>query len=77
MLKHLPTDALKTMQKKLLFSKKPVYFGSENYERRNRNSKDLTYTGLNVAQQTLKKQLHAKELNIDDRLSLFKKTAKK
>ena len=76
MVKHLPTDPLKTMQKTLLFSKKPVYFASENYERRNHNSKDLTYTGLNAAQQTLKKQLHDKELNIDDRLSLFKEQLK-
>ena len=76
MLKHLPTDTLKTMHKTLLFSKKPVYFASENYERRNHNSKDLTYTGLNAAQQTLKKQLHSTDLNIDDRISLFKEQLK-
>ena len=76
MLKHMPIDALKTMQKTLLFSKKAVYFASENYERRNHNSKDLTYIGLNAAQQTLKKQLHAKDLNIDDRISLFKEQLK-
>ena len=33
MLKHLPTDALKTLQKTLLFSKKPVYFAKASYER--------------------------------------------
>ena len=76
MLKHLPTNALKTMQKKLLFSKKPVYFASENYDRRNHISKDLTYTGLNAAQETLKKQLRAKDLNIDDGISLFKEQLK-
>ena len=64
------------MQKTLLFRKKTVYFASENYERRNHNSKDLTYTGLNAAQQTLKKQLHATNLNIDDRISLFKEQLK-
>ena len=64
------------MQKALLFSKKPEYFASENYERRNPNSKDLTYTGLSAAQQTLKKQLQAKDLNIDDRISLFKEQLK-
>ena len=26
LLKHLPSDALKTIQKTLLYSKKPVYF---------------------------------------------------
>ena len=49
MLKHLPTVALKAMPKILLFSKKPVYFASGNYERRNHNSKELTYNGLNAA----------------------------
>ena len=76
MLKHFSTDALKAMQKALLFSKKPLYFASENYERRNPNSKDLTYTGLNAAQQTLRNQLYAKHLNIDDRISLLKEQLK-
>ena len=71
MLKHLQSDALKTIQKTCLFSKKPVYFASPSYERRNHNSKDLTYTGLNVAEQTKKKKQHAKDLNIDDRITKF------
>ena len=50
MLKHLPSDALKTIQKTLLYSKKPVYFAQVGYDRRNYNSKDLTYTGLNAAE---------------------------
>ena len=53
-----------------------MYFVSENYERRNHNSKDLTYTGLNAAQHTLKKQRHAKDLNIDDKISLSKEQLK-
>ena len=53
-----------------------MYFASENYERRNHNSKDLTHTGLNAAQQTLKKKLHAKDLNTDDRISQFKEQLK-
>ena len=71
MLKHLSTDALKALQKTLLFSKKPVYFASASYDRRNYNSKGLTYTGLNTAEQTTKKKQHAKDLNIDDRIDLF------
>ena len=35
MLKHLPSNALKTMQKTLLYSKKPVYFAKVDYDRRN------------------------------------------
>ena len=31
MLKHLPTEALKTLQKTLLFSKKPVYFAKASF----------------------------------------------
>ena len=44
MLKHLPADALKTQQKTLLFSKKPVYLAQVGYDRQNYNSKDLTFT---------------------------------
>ena len=35
MLKHLLSNALKTMQKTLLYSKKPVYFAKVDYDRRN------------------------------------------
>ena len=48
MLKNLPSDALKAVQKTLLFSKKPVYLAQVICDRRNYNSKDLTYTGLNA-----------------------------
>ena len=44
MLKNLPSDALKAV----LFSKKPVYLAQVICDRRNCNSKDLTYTGLNA-----------------------------
>ena len=71
LLKHLPRDALKTLQKTLLFSKKIVYFASKSYDRRNYNSKDLTYTGLTTAETTAKKKNHAKVLNIDETISLF------
>ena len=45
-LKHLPSDALKTIQKTLLYSTKPVYFAQVGYDRRNYNSKDLTFTEM-------------------------------
>ena len=45
-LKHLPSDALKTIQKTLLYSTKPVYFAQVGYNRRNYNSKDLTFTEM-------------------------------
>ena len=70
-LKNLPSDALKTVQKTLLFSKKPVYLAQVSYDRRNYNSKDLTYTGLNAGEQLTKKKTHATELNIEDRIELF------
>ena len=71
MLKHLPADNLKSIQKTILYSKKPVYFANTNYKRRNFNSKDIVTTGLNTAQITEKKKNHAKDLNIDERISLF------
>lgn len=45
LLKHLPKDALKTIQKTLLFSKKPVYLAQVGYDRRNYNYNGLTDSG--------------------------------
>ena len=77
MLKHLPSDALKTLQKTLLYSKNPVYFAKVDYHRRNYNSKDLTFTGLNAADTTAKNLDHARHLNIDEGISLFQNQLKK
>ena len=71
MLKHLPADDLNSIQKTFLFSKKPAYYANTNYDRRNFNSKDLVTIGLNTAQITEFKKNHAKDLNIDERISLF------
>ena len=71
MLKHLPKDSLKTIQKNFQYSKKPVYYRNTAHERRNFNSKDISTTGLNTAQTTEKKKQHVKDLNIDDRTDLF------
>ena len=56
MLKHLPSDALKTLQKTLLYSKKPVYFAKVEYDRRNYNTRDLNFTGLSAANTIAKKK---------------------
>ena len=48
-----------------------MYFANTNYKRRNFNSKDIVTTGLNTAQIKEKKKNHAKDLNIDERISLF------
>ena len=71
MLKHLPKDSLKTIQKDLLYSKKPVYYANTSYDRRNYNGSNVTVTGLSTADATKKKKSHAKDLNIDDRTELF------
>ena len=60
MLKHLPKDSLKIIQKNFLYSKKPVYYGNTAYERRNFNSKDISTTGLTAAQVKEKKKQRAK-----------------
>ena len=56
MLKHLPSDALKILQKTLLYSKKPVYFAKVEYDRRNYNTRDLNFTGLSAANTIAKKK---------------------
>ena len=76
MLKHQPTNALKTIQKTDLYSKKPVYFASETYDRRNHNFSGVSTTGLNATEIATAKKLHAKGLNIDERISLFKNQLK-
>ena len=76
MLKHLPSDSLKTILKAHLFSIKTVYFASERYERRNHNGGSLNTTGLSTAEITTAKKQHAKDLNRDDRRKLFKNQLK-
>ena len=76
LLKHQPTNALKTIQKTHFYSKKPVYFASETYDRRNHDGANIDFTGLNTAQKTASKKLHAKDLNIDERISLFQEQVK-
>ena len=71
MLKHLPKDSLKTIQKHLLYSKEPVFYANTNYDRRNFNSANLSTMGLNTAQITTLKKNHAKDNNIDKRIELF------
>ena len=77
MLKHLSSDALKTLQKTHLYSKKSVYSANVLYDRRNHNSANVNLTGLNTAQQTERKKKHAEDLNIDERMSLFQNQLKK
>ena len=71
MLKHLPKDSLKTIQKHLLYSKEPVFYGNTAYHRRNFNSSGLSTTGLTTAQIVALKKNHAKDNNIDERIKLF------
>ena len=70
-------DSLKTIQKTHLYSKKPGYFASENYERRNHNFSGVSTTGFKCYRNCRGKKHHAKDLNIDERISLFKDQLKK
>ena len=57
MLKHLPKDALKTIEKTHLYSKEAVYYNDINIDRRNHNGGGLTTTGMNATEiATLKKK---------------------
>ena len=72
MLKHLPSDSLKTISKTLLYDKQPVYFADTKYDRKNHNAAGTDLTGLNAAQQATKKAVQAKDLNIYKRIENFK-----
>ena len=60
MLKHLPKDSLKAIQKNFFYSKKSVYYGNTAYYRRNFNSKDLVTTDLNATEIAALKKHHVK-----------------
>ena len=72
MLKHLPKDALKAIEKTHLYSKTTVYYNDVNVDRRNHNGGGLTTTGMNVGQIATFKKNYAKDLNIDERITKFK-----
>ena len=69
MLKHLPKDSLKPLQKALIYSKKPIYCHNTSYERRVHNG--TAPTGTTALSTTAAKANAAKDLNIDDRITLF------
>ena len=73
MLKHLPLDSLKPLQKHLLYSKQPVYYAQTAYDRRNFNGSVPTgATALTAA----RKKTHTTDLNLEKRISLFKNQLK-
>ena len=76
MLKHLPSDSLKTISKTLLYDKQPVYFADTTYNRRNHNAAGTDLTGLNAAQQAAKRAAQAEDLNIDQRIANFQNLLK-
>ena len=53
-----------------------MYLADVLYERRNHNASPVTLTGLNSAEETAARKAHAKDLNIDDRISLFQEQLK-
>ena len=66
MLKHLPHDSLKPLQKHLLYSKQPVYYAQTAYDRRNFNGSVPTgATALTAA----RKKYHTTDLNLEKRIS--------
>ena len=76
MLKHLPKDVLKTIEKTHLYSKESVYYNNVNIDIRNHNGGGISTTGLNVMQIATTKKNYGKDLNIDDRITKFKEMLK-
>ena len=76
MLKHLPAETLKTIEKTFLYSKSPAYYTDVNIDRRNHNGDGLNTTGLSAAQITTLERNYAKDLNIDDRITKFQNILK-
>ena len=71
MLKHLPIESLKPLQKDLLYSTQPVYYVQTSYDRRNLNGTVPTAT---TALTTARKK--PTDLNLEKKISLFKEQLK-
>ena len=65
MLKHLPKDSLKKIEKTLLYSKEPVYFNKTTKDRRIHDESGAGTT-RSTAQIAIRKVNDAKDLNIED-----------
>ena len=76
MLKHLPKDTFKKLEKKLLHSNTGIYYNDVEIDRRIHNSYGITTRGLNATQIGTLKANYAKDLNIDYRISKFKEMLK-
>ena len=76
MLKHLPAETLKTIEKTFLYSKTPVYYTDVNIDRRNHNGDGLATTGPTAAHMTTLEKNFAKDLNINDRITKFQNIIK-
>ena len=72
MLKRLLKDALKKLEKTLLYSKQTVYLSQTTIVRRIHDGSGFTTTGLNATQVATAKINNAKDLNIDERIIKFK-----
>ena len=71
MLKHLPKDALKAIEKTMLYSKEPVYFNMTAIDRGIHDGSGFTTRGLSNTQIATTKTTNAKDLNSADRISKF------
>ena len=60
MLKHLPKDALKNLEKTLLYSKQVIYFNQTTIDRRIHDGSGFTTTGLNATQIAAAKKITQK-----------------
>ena len=69
MLKHLPKEALKTIEKTHLYSKQLVYYNDVTIDRGTHNEDRITTTGMNATQIATNKKIYAKDLNIDEHVS--------
>ena len=78
MLKHLPADSLKKLEKTLLYSKEPVYYNSTSIDRRihNGDTSGFTMTGFTATQLAMLKKNNAKDLHIDKSIEKFQERLK-
>ena len=74
MLKHLPKDGLKKLEKTLLYRKQAVYFNQTTINRRIHDGSGFATRILNANKisTSKKKKNNAKDLDIDERITKYK-----
>ena len=76
MVKHLPKDSLKKLEKTMLHCKQSVYYNNTSLDRRIHNGSGIPMSVTDTTAKATLKVNNSKDLNINDRISKFQNQLK-